>query len=462
MNKAKFESSLLILFSLLSIFVLGFFDFCAKPQSDDWGWMEFINEYGMLGSYSNMRETFQTSPYMLFIMFPIVYLQNIIPYYFLLFVIQLTLPVTIFVYLNNYIKHRPTSWKQRFKQLLIITNICIFIFLTAWNTKTFQNAVFWLTGCLGYILPISLFIYLINLLLKPKKRRFENIIIYFLSFILVGVQINYVVIFGLFSIVLTWKGKIKLNKQLLFLSIWIVLSLIYTWSYPGWLHRIPAGNNLNLIEIGVSFIALFTKTITAEPVFFVSLIFYFIYLYNYFIFKTLNVTEYILPIFTLFLLSVVFQIIAFRGNIGYGRVHFLTHFLFLLIIVLLIIKYIKKIRVLNIWATLPLILSVVFFIYPLKFKLYQANRFSKAWMERDLELKNQLLKGQECIEVAKLPKSGILGYLDLSEEVDCSDFIGYKGNLEYPKIYQYDNWVYKTHYKFLGKIVIKNDDRGNK
>ncbi len=457
MNKVKFESVLLIFFSLLSLLILVFFDFCAKPQSDDWGWIEFIHEYGMLGSYFNMRETFQTSPYMLFIMFPIIYLQNIIPYYFLLLIIQLTLPITIFVYLNNYRKHPPISFKQSLKQLLVIINVCIFIFLTAWNTNTFQNAVFWLSGSLGYILPISLFIYLVNLLLKQHKTLIENIIIYFLSFILIGVQINYVVIFGLFLMILIHKGDIRYNKHLLFLSIWIVFSLLYTWSYPGWLKRIPSANNLGLNEISFNFVALFIKTITTEPIFFISFIFYLIYLFNLLKIKTINLTMYIRPLSALVLLSVLFQIIAFNGNTGYGRVHFLTHFLIIVIIILLIMKNNTVQKISNRRRILFLILAFACFIYPLKYKLYQANKFSKAWIERDLGLKNELAKTEECIEVTELPKSGILGYVDLREEVDCSDFIGFTGELEYPKIHNYDNWVHKSHYKVLGKIVLKHD-----
>jgi hypothetical protein len=187
------------------------FDYFAKPQSDDWGFQAFIDEYGMIGSFLNMRATFQTSPYMLVVMFPFILLQKVIPYFILLLIIQLSLPVSLFLLLRKFLFNSVSKWEE-FKVFLILFNISILTCLTAWNTNTFQNAVFWLTGALAYILPIAMYILFIERMIKINKSLIDKILIFTLVFLLVGVQINYIVIFSIFFILILFFKVIQLDK----------------------------------------------------------------------------------------------------------------------------------------------------------------------------------------------------------------------------------------------------------
>jgi hypothetical protein len=57
----------------------------------------------------------------------------------------------------------------------------------------------------------------------------------------------------------------------------------------------------------------------------------------------------------------------------------------------------------------------------------------------------------------ELPKSGILGYVDLQSDVQCGHYVGFKGKLEYGKIKNYDHWVHKMHYGLTQNISVESN-----
>jgi len=463
----KLSKFLLYCFIFVSISCLIAFDYFAKPQSDDWGFIVFLEKYGFWGSYQNLRATFQTSPYMLFLMFPIVWLQKQLPYFILLFVVQLTLPISIFFLLRKigFISNSGSIGEKvlQFGKVLLFV---ILIYFTAWNTNTFQNAIFWLTGTLGYILPISLFLLLLGLFMKKELNFIEKIAQYVLLFLLVGVQINYVVIFALILLFLSIVKKIIIDRTLF---VFALLSLLYTWYYPGWLNRIPSENHITLGKSIISFASLLKRPFISEPYWIVSLFMFLLYLYNDEILvakkRTISKFKIVtkrwkLLVLGLLLLSNTMILIAFKGEFGYGRVFFVSHFISVLILLILVIPFhtlIEKTRIngklINILSS---ILMLVCFLIPLKSKIYESNRFSTKWLERDKFTNNEIqIAKRKCIIVQKLPKSGILGYVDLNDRVSCLDFIGYRGNLEYKKIQNYDNWVHQSHYNTNKSITIQ-------
>ena len=454
-----------ILLAFLTTAVMIFLDYCAKPQSDDWGWLVFLDEYGYWGTYLNMRATFQTSPYMLCVMFPVIALQKFLPYGLLLLLIQLTLPISLMIVLRSLIiKLFDSKWKA----VSVVLTISNLTYLTAWNSNTFQNAVFWLTGALGYILPISFFVILIYFLKKHSDSVIEKGLIFILIFLLSGIQINYILIFGLVVILLMYNKFIFITKIHYVFSLF---SLIYTWSYPGWLNRIGKGTDgYNRNKYFWNFFELALKSFNNEIYWFCSLILIMIFvllkidkekLYNFLKFKP-NKRTVLLMIF-LFLLSNLLILVAFNGGTGYGRVYFLNHIIVVLLIglgcFLGIEKFKTKIRPLS---NIFLAISIMLFLVPIKNKVYATKRFSEHWKKRDAYLRSQTKsRKSNCLQVEKLPKSGILGYVDLPDNVNCDDFIGFIGALEYPKIVNYDHWSFMGHYNTNMKIVIENENVKN-
>lgn len=461
MNYTSLKIILLFLITLLNLCIIVFFDFCAKPQSDDWGFQAFIDEYGMFGSYLNMRETFQTSPYMLVVMFPFILLQKVIPYFILLLIIQLSLPVSLFLLLKKFL-YSSESKLEEYKVFLILFNISILAYLTAWNTNTFQNAVFWLSGALAYILPISMYILFLERMIKIRKGLIDKILIFALLFLLVGVQINYIVIFSIFFIFILFFKVIQLDKFVYAIVVWGLMSLVYTWSYPGWLNRIPQSNELGFMDKGLNFLSLFFINFKKEPIWSLGLILFIIIASNFLkplFFKTdLKKTEFnkfLLLLFVILTISILLQIIAFNGNIGYGRVHFVSHICQLLFLFFIGIN-LSYYYVINEKLNILLLLSItILILFPLKFKLYQAKRFSKAWNEREEVILRNKNFSKDCLYLSELPKSGILGYVDIQSDVQCGHFVGFKGELEYSKIKNYDHWVHKMHYGLTKNIIIK-------
>jgi hypothetical protein len=466
MNYTTLKNILLFLITFLNLGIIVFFDICAKPQSDDWGFQAFIDEYGMFGSYLNLRSTFQTSPYMLVVMFPFILLQKVIPYFILLLIIQLSLPVSLFLLLKKFNVNKVSKWEE-LKVFLILFNISILLYLTAWNTNTFQNAVFWLTGALSYILPISMYIVFLERMMKANKKFIDKSIIFVLVFLLVGVQINYVVIFSLFFIFTLFFKVIQLDKFLYTMLAWGLISLIYTWSYPGWLNRIPPSNELDLINKGLNFLSLFFINFKKEPIWSLGLMMLILFVSNSLrpLFfqgdiKKAEFNKFLLLLFVILTISILFQIIAFNGNIGYGRVHFISHLCQLIFLFFLGIN-LSHYLVINEKLNILLLLTVtILILLPLKFKLYQAKRFSKAWNEREEVILRNKHFSKDCLYLSELPKSGILGYVDLQSDVQCEHFVGFKGELEYSKIKNYDHWVHKMHYGLTKNIIIQPVNNG--
>jgi hypothetical protein len=458
------KNILLFLITFLNLGIIVFFDFCAKPQSDDWGFQAFIDEYGMFGSFLNMRETCQTSPYMLVVMFPFILMQKVIPYFILLLIIQLSLPVSLFLLLKKFITGKVSKWEE-LKVFLIIFNISILVYLTAWNTKTFQNAVFWLTGALAYILPISMYILFLERIMKNNKRFIDKSIIFLLVFLLVGVQINYIIIFSIFFLLILVFKVIQLDKFVYIMLVWGLISLVYTWSYPGWLNRIPPSNELDLIDKGLNFLSLFIINFKKEPIWSLGLILLILFVSNSLrpLFyqtdiKKAEFNKLLLLLFVILTISILLQIIAFNGNIGYGRVHFISYIcqiLFLFFIGINLSHYFVINEKLNI---LLLLTVTILILFPLKFKLYQAKRFSKAWDEREEVILRNKSYSKDCFYLPELPKSGILGYVDLQSDVQCEHFVGFKGKLKYGSIINYDHWVHKMHYGLTQNISIESNE----
>ena len=466
-NMEKLSKYLIFCLILISIISLIAFDYFAKPQSDDWGFIVFLEKYGFWGSYQNMRSTFQTSPYMLFVMFPMVWLQKYIPYFILLFIVQVTLPISIFFLLRNMgFISKSVSIGEKALQFGKVFLFVILTYLTAWNTNTFQNAIFWLTGALGYILPITFFLLLLGLFMKKELNVIEKITQYVLLFLLVGVQINYVVLFAFILLFIFILKKITLDRVLF---VFTLITLMYTWYYPGWLNRIPSENHMTIGKSLISFASLLKRPIISEPYWIVSLFIFILYVYNnrimvtpkniFLKFNFIN-NRLILMVLGLLLLSNMMILIAFNGELGYGRVFFISHFISVLMLFILVIPFyslIEKTRlngkVINILSS---ILMLVCFLIPLKSKIYESKRFSTKWLERDQIINAEIQNSKiACIHLQKLPKSGILGYVDLNDIVSCGDFIGFSGNLEYKKIQNYDNWVHQAHYKTNKSICIK-------
>jgi hypothetical protein len=450
-------------FAITLVIVLGVFDIYAKPQSDDWGWLELIKEYGYFGSYASMRETSQMSPYMLLVMFSVVLLQYYVPYGFLLFVIQMSLPISIFVFAKRYLSVK--SKLSQLKLLSAIVTVNILIYLTAWNTNTHQNAIFWLTGALGYVLPLSIFIFCTDRLVKVKKTFFDQIVIIIFTPLLVSVQLNYVVIFGLIGIFLLIHKKIQLDYFFKLFVFWAILTAIYSWSYSSWLNRIQIGNNLAWSEKVINFVHLLLVGFLKEPLWSLSLFLLGIYLASL---PSKNIYKHFIRIITwkviaqatiVILVSAFLILVAFNGNMGYGRVQFLTHFMVVLFILAVIVQIGKKYVSQGLIPLGCLILSIGLFILPLKAKLWRAQRFSNAWTERGNIIEAQKIKGDRCVFVNKLPKSDLLGYSDLNPFVTCDSFVGCMGVLRYGKINFYDNWVHKQHYNLKGNIVIRDEGR---
>jgi hypothetical protein len=466
MNYTSLKIILLILITLLNLGIIVFFDICAKPQSDDWGFQAFIDEYGMFGSYLNMRETFQTSPYMLVVMFPFILLQKVIPYFILLLIIQLSLPVSLFLVLKKFQYSSVSKWEE-FKVFLILFNISILTYLTAWNTNTFQNAVFWLTGALAYILPISMYILFIERMIKINKSLIDKILIFALVFLLVGVQINYIVIFSIFFILILFFKVIQLDKFVYAIVVWGLMSLVYTWSYPGWLNRIPQSNELDCMDKGLNFLSLFFINFKKEPIWSLALILFIILASNilrpFFSCadgKKAQLKKFLPLLLVIITISILLQIIAFNGNIGYGRVHFVSYLcqiIFLFFLGINLSYYFVINEKLNIFLLLAVTILI---LLPLKFKLYQAKRFSKAWNEREEVILRNKNFSKDCLYLPELPKSGILGYVDLQSDVQCGHFVGFKGKLEYSKIKNYDHWVHKMHYGLTKNIIIQPVNNG--
>jgi hypothetical protein len=283
--------------------------------------------------------------------------------------------------------------------------------------------------------------------------------------LLVGVQINYIAIFGLIGLLLFLNKKIPSDNFFKWFVVWGILSAVYTWSYSGWLNRIQSGNNLEVAEKVTNFIHLLFVGILKEPVWSVSLFLLGIYLvslpskkiYKYFI--RIITWKVIAQAMGVILVSAFLILIAFNGDMGYGRVQFLTHFMVVLFILAVIVQIGKKYVSQGLIPLGCLLLSIGLFILPLKAKLWRAQRFSNAWTERGNIIEAQKIKGDDCVFVNKLPKSDLLGYSDLNPSVSCDTFIGCIGDLKYGKISYYDNWVHKQHYNLKGNIVIRDEGR---
>jgi hypothetical protein len=461
----KIKSISLILITILTLLSLFVFDYFAKPQSDDWGWIAFVKENGMIGAYNSMRETNQSSPFMLLVMFPIVHLQTIIPYYFLLFAIQLTLPITLFLLFSRLIVNS-LSLESRLRLFLVILNLIILTFLTSWNSNTFQNAVFWLTGVLAYVLPISMFFILIDKILKVNRNFFDKVVVFVLAFLLSGVQINYIATFGIVFILFLYFRVIRVDKFLWILIGWALVSIVYTWSYPGWLTRLPVPNDLTIMDMGLNFLKLYIIGFLKEPIWSLSLFIFILYFMSDLksVFNTMVSTQgskRILPglLFGIVTISIVFQIFAFNGSLGYGRVHFLTHLLMVMFIVSVLTFFVENIFnqfvKSSVGSSSLFIIVIVLYLIPLRLKFYKAKRFSDKWKTRDLYVKQSKITERGCIEVFKLPRSGILGYVDLNESVLCSSLVGCQGKIEYGKIVNYDHWVHKMHYGLTKNIIVQ-------
>jgi hypothetical protein len=459
LSKINIDSLFLFIICISIWITLIVLDYFAKPQSDDWGWLVFIDHYGMLGSYFNMRETFQTSPYMLLIMFPFIVLQKFIPYSILLSIIQLSLPVAISIFIRKILLL--DSKKDFINNVYLLTFTFVGIcYLTTWNSNTFQNAIFWLTGLLAYVLPLTLFLLFLLFVIKPRKQIVQLVATYFLAFILAGVQINYIIIFGLILTWLTWKKQIFINKETALISIWLIFSLIYTWAYPGWLKRIPSANTLDYYDIAFNYFKLLTITVVKEPYWSLSFLLMLIgfsnmtkVIYGYSILKY-HGKSLLSFISILLLISITLHLFAFKGQLGYGRVYFVSYSILIMVTVLLLLLIFNRFKIGNRIRLICLSLSLMLFYLPLKNKLYQSSRFSAFWIKRDSYLKNNKTGNNDCIKVKKLPKSGILGYVDLSDNVSCSDSVGYQNILTYGSIKNYDNWVFQQHYRLENKIVI--------
>jgi hypothetical protein len=50
-----------------------------------------------------------------------------------------------------------------------------------------------------------------------------------------------------------------------------------------------------------------------------------------------------------------------------------------------------------------------------------------------------------------------LGYVDIQSDVQCGHFVGFKGELEYSKIKNYDHWVHKMHYGLAQNISVETN-----
>lgn len=458
---SRLKSILFFLFVFIALFTLLLFDVYAKPQSDDWGWLEFIKEYGYFGSYSSMRETSQMSPYMVLVMFPVVLLQYYVPYGILLFVIQMSLPISIFIFIKRTVAVQ--NRLAQLKLLLAIILVTILIYFTAWNTNTHQNAIFWLTGTLAYVLPIAFFFGFIDRILKIEKTSFDKFLILLLTFLLVGVQINYIAIFGLIGLLFFLNKKIPLDNFFKWFVVWGILSVIYTWSYSGWLNRIQTTNNVEVFEKVTNCTHLLFISILNEPYWSLSLFLLGIYLASLLSknnskqFRGILTWKITAQVASIILISAFLILVAFNGNMGYGRVQFLTHFMVVLFVLAIIIKIGKKYISQGLLPLGFLILSIGLFILPLKSKLWRAQKFSNAWTERESIIETQNMNGDNCVFVNKLPKSDILGYSDLNPSVTCDSFVGCMGKLRYGKINFYDNWVHKQHYNLKGNIVIRDE-----
>jgi hypothetical protein len=347
---------------------------------------------------------------------------------------------------------------------LILFNISILTCLTAWNTNTFQNAVFWLTGALAYILPIAMYILFIERMIKINKSLIDKILIFTLVFLLVGVQINYIVIFSIFFILILFFKVIQLDKFVYAIVVWGLMSLVYTWSYPGWLNRIPQSNELDFMDKGLNFLSLFLINIKKEPIWSLALILFIILasnilrpLFSYTDGNKAQLKKFLPLLIVIITISILFQIIAFNGNIGYGRVHFVSHICQLLFLFFIGIN-LSYYYVINEKLNILLLLTItILILFPLKFKLYQAKRFSKAWNEREEVILRNKNFSKDCLYLPELPKSGILGYVDLQNDVQCEHYVGFKGELEYSKIKNYDHWVHKMHYGLAQNISVETN-----
>ena len=247
-----------------------------------------------------------------------------------------------------------------------------------------------------------------------------------------------------------------------------VLSILYTWSYPGWLNRID--NSSEGFDKSVyfwNFFRLTLKSFNSEFFWVFSLIFFLIVVilklkikYPPTFSKVIISKKGILFLFILIVISNVLILIAFNGNLGYGRVHYINHILVVALLILIGLYFLKKIRLnFSSLTNVFTVMSLILFLIPLKTKIYNARKFSERWNRRDKFIKEKLASNDfnNCVIVEELPKSGILGYVDLKDEIKCDDFIGYVDELDYTKISNYDNWVFMKHYNTQFQIVLNKD-----
>jgi hypothetical protein len=455
LNYTKYLQSI---FLILLVSLLVYFDFMARPQSDDLGFINILNHFGYYGTYSSMRETFQASPYLMLITFPLNIVSVNFHYGTVLLFQQLFLAGSFALGLTT-VAIRMKSFDV--PHILGFLLVLPFYFLT-WNTDTYQNAVFWVTGSSAYMLPIAFF--MIAILLRTNiKTRIWTIPFWFL---LAGTQINYILVFGLIYLLLIRERIIPIDRLLWIELVIILMFLAYTWGYPGVLVRINAAQG----EV-TSAVNFFSGFLIRLPDFLVNPFIHEPFLYLLMLvliafllhtndsFRKLLysfhavIARLVVYIFAVWLVHSFVLYAAFKPGIGYGRVHFLMEFIVYLLTILIFSVFYRKLDSIPSFASF---LKISFYTLAigvvvlsgirLRDIAYRARNFAKAYDDRIRVLLAEKEFGRtDCLLVKRFPNSGILGYVDLSEQIKCNHPSS-DGGYIYPKIVNYDNWVFEEYY----------------
>jgi hypothetical protein len=445
----------------------------VRQQSDDLGFVNFINHYGsVLSFYIVERETMEVSLSYLIFIFPLIILSQYIGSFSVLILIYGIFALSIFNILkiiNSKYQFTDTN------RTIFVFSIMFVLFLvfTSWNRNTYQNACFWITGVFCYIVPLIILNF--SFVSAFKKKAILSFILYFL---LANTRINltFIVIAGHFIFfILYWKQIKGSLKFWLWPSLGMALGAIYYINSPGnWVRYGKESGNLKsslldtLGTIKVSEIILNIDKCFTEPAYlsFFVLLSFLIFSQNTSSSKVQKISKrffinLLLIYFILFYFHTLFINIILKGSFGYGRIYIFMQYFFVFIC-LISIKFIfdhfeftkhhffKKL----IW----LLFGVFFipFIKEIRFDIYRARRFSEQYDKR-MELIQYVKKHEtnvSCLFFDRFKNSGIIGYLDLPEGNSCNSLR--KDTWIYTTTPSYDHWVFEKYYDLDFKIAVIN------
>ena len=417
-------------------------------------------------------------------------LINILTYHKILWNIINALALTITIY---YLKKLINPHNKKMSFLLVLF---IILFM---NIYTFSQVIVWLAGNITYTLVIPLLLYYLDIVINKKDNTKLNIILIFLLNLIIPMFIEHMaiilVLINLYIIIKELKNK-KINKKYLLYFIISLLSFTIMFISPGSLKRASIENiefnNLSLIGkilsnipnfIYYTFITNFytillmiianyylIKNNIKNKAFKILSYFFFLlppliitinYLsnsLNYHFLNNLNQNNILVQgyfiiyiIFDLFMIISVFKqksylyILGILANLimllsptwGY-RTSFFTYIFLSLAFIMIIDKYYKEKRIINVILFIIAIITFSFYIF-LYINVYRAN------IEREKDIKRQI--NNDIIEIERFPYF-INCNINPENEYHLTKFKDYYKIDQSKEIKLIDgNWKYKIIYK---------------